>query len=38
VLFGTQPLFRAHPKGLAAQVGRALLTTRQRALSIGPDR
>lgn len=32
VLFGTQPLFRAHPKGLAAQVGRALLTTRQSAL------
>ncbi|MEU9984675.1 M14 family zinc carboxypeptidase [Streptomyces sp. NPDC050856] len=27
VLFGTQPLFRAHPKGLYAQVGRALLAT-----------
>ncbi|MEU1280102.1 M14 family zinc carboxypeptidase [Streptomyces sp. NPDC005805] len=26
VLFGTQPLFRAHPKGLYAQLGRALLT------------
>ncbi|MFF3326784.1 M14 family zinc carboxypeptidase [Streptomyces sp. NPDC002889] len=25
VLFGTEPLFRAHPKGLFAQVGRALL-------------
>jgi hypothetical protein len=24
VLFGTEPLFRAHPKGLYAQVGRAL--------------
>ncbi|MFB7574540.1 M14 family zinc carboxypeptidase [Streptomyces sp. NPDC056165] len=27
VLFGTQPLFRAHPKGVFAQLGRALLTT-----------
>lgn len=27
VLFGTQPLFRAHPKGMFTQVGRALLTT-----------
>ncbi|MEV7796651.1 M14 family zinc carboxypeptidase [Streptomyces sp. NPDC087512] len=26
VLFGTQPLFRAHPKGVFAQIGRALLT------------
>ncbi|MER6009522.1 M14 family zinc carboxypeptidase [Streptomyces bluensis] len=26
VLFGTEPLFRAHPKGAFAQVGRALLT------------
>ncbi|MFF3287176.1 M14 family zinc carboxypeptidase [Streptomyces sp. NPDC003023] len=25
-LFGTEPLFRAHPKGVFAQVGRALLT------------
>ncbi|MGW7051268.1 M14 family zinc carboxypeptidase [Streptomyces sp. NPDC054887] len=25
VLFGTEPLFRAHPKGVFAQVGRALL-------------
>jgi hypothetical protein len=25
VLFGTQPLFRAHPKGVFAQIGRALL-------------
>lgn len=24
-LFGTEPLFRAHPKGVFAQVGRALL-------------
>ncbi|OAH09810.1 M14 family zinc carboxypeptidase [Streptomyces jeddahensis] len=28
VLFGTEPLFRAHPKGLFAQVGRALLMPR----------
>ncbi|MFI8951907.1 M14 family zinc carboxypeptidase [Streptomyces sp. NPDC053750] len=27
VLFGTQPLFRAHPKGMFTQVGRALLIT-----------
>lgn len=27
VLFGTEPLFRAHPKGVFAQVGRALLTS-----------
>ncbi|MEE1753344.1 M14 family zinc carboxypeptidase [Streptomyces sp. SP18CS02] len=27
VLFGTEPLFRAHPKGLFAQVGRALLAS-----------
>jgi hypothetical protein len=27
VLFGTEPLFRAHPKGEFPQVGRALLTT-----------
>jgi hypothetical protein len=27
VLFGTEPLFRAHPKGLYAQVGRALYWT-----------
>ncbi|MFE9681487.1 M14 family zinc carboxypeptidase [Streptomyces sp. NPDC006285] len=26
VLFGTEPLFRGHPKGVFAQVGRALLT------------
>ncbi|WP_405890710.1 M14 family zinc carboxypeptidase [Streptomyces sp. NBC_00133] len=26
VLFGTEPLFRDHPKGVFAQVGRALLT------------
>ncbi|MFI1395307.1 M14 family zinc carboxypeptidase [Streptomyces sp. NPDC020681] len=26
VLFGTEPLFRDHPKGIFAQVGRALLT------------
>ncbi|MFP1627296.1 M14 family zinc carboxypeptidase [Streptomyces sp. 5K101] len=26
VLFGTEPLFRAHPKGVFAQIGRALLT------------
>ncbi|MFE7385404.1 M14 family zinc carboxypeptidase [Streptomyces zhihengii] len=25
VLFGTEPLFRAHPKGVFAQIGRALL-------------
>ncbi|QNP63167.1 M14 family zinc carboxypeptidase [Streptomyces genisteinicus] len=25
VLFGTEPLFRAHPKGMYAQIGRALL-------------
>ncbi|UYQ61957.1 M14 family zinc carboxypeptidase [Streptomyces peucetius] len=25
-LFGTEPLFRAHPKGVFAQIGRALLT------------
>lgn len=25
VLFGTEPMFRAHPKGLFPQVGRALL-------------
>ncbi|MEU2558352.1 M14 family zinc carboxypeptidase [Streptomyces longispororuber] len=28
VLFGTEPLFRAHPKGAFTQVGRALLTVR----------
>jgi hypothetical protein len=27
VLFGTEPLFRAHPKGLFAQVGRAIFWT-----------
>ncbi|GAA1512673.1 M14 family zinc carboxypeptidase [Streptomyces albidochromogenes] len=27
VLFGTEPLFRAHPKGAYAQVGRALLNS-----------
>ena len=27
VLFGTEPLFRAHPKGLYAQYARALLWT-----------
>jgi hypothetical protein len=27
VLFGTEPLFRAHPKGLFAQVGRAIYWT-----------
>ncbi|MFF8844017.1 M14 family zinc carboxypeptidase [Streptomyces sp. NPDC015127] len=26
VLFGTEPMFRAHPKGVFAQIGRALLT------------
>ncbi|MGW3625455.1 hypothetical protein [Streptomyces sp. NPDC000880] len=26
VLFGTEPLFRDHPKGVFAQVGRALIT------------
>ncbi|GGU16132.1 M14 family zinc carboxypeptidase [Streptomyces lateritius] len=29
VLFGTEPLFRDHPKGVFAQVGRALLAGRQ---------
>ncbi|MBT2505007.1 succinylglutamate desuccinylase/aspartoacylase family protein [Streptomyces sp. ISL-98] len=27
VLFGTEPLFRAHPKGIYAQVGRALINS-----------
>jgi hypothetical protein len=31
VMFGTDPLFRAHPKGLYAQVGRALHWTAVRA-------
>jgi hypothetical protein len=30
VLFGTEPLFRAHPKGLFAQMGRAILWTAAR--------
>ncbi|MEU9207954.1 M14 family zinc carboxypeptidase [Streptomyces sp. NPDC048415] len=33
VLFGTQPLFRDHPKGEFPQVGRALLTVSRAALT-----